>query len=111
MLPNNKDQPPNNRHPNNDPNRPQPTPPQMPQDWRRWVLPGLALLLIIWLFLRLPQMYSGVGSPEARISYSELFKQAEAGNIERIEIVEATSRGTFREPARVTNIDNSQIVE
>jgi cell division protease FtsH len=109
MLPNNnKDQPPGNRHPNNDPNRQGPRPPQLPQDWRRWVLPGLALLLILWLFLRIPNTLGGIGNPEARISYSELFQQAQAGNVERIVIIDQSATGTFRSAVNTTNLDTNQ---
>jgi cell division protease FtsH len=106
MFPNN-----NNNNNNRPPGKQPPQMPTPPQDWRRWIWPGLMLLLLVWLFLRIPDTFGGGSGTEANISYDALFIQAEADNIDRIEVVEPVVRGAFRAPTRVTDVNTGQTIE
>jgi cell division protease FtsH len=105
MFPNNNS---NNRKP---PGNQPPQMPTPPQDWRRWIWPGLMLLLLVWLFLRIPDTFGGMSGTEAQISYTTLYTAAENNNIDRIEIIDQSARGTFRVASRVTDVSNGQTVE
>ncbi|MBZ0297233.1 MAG: ATP-dependent zinc metalloprotease FtsH [Anaerolineae bacterium] len=84
----------NNSGDNKKPEGPNPRPPfRIPP----WVWPAVWLLILFWLFFRVPSMVNDLGS-EATIDvpYSFFYQQAEAGNVDQVVIQENTANGTFR---------------
>lgn len=81
---------------NNNPGGPDQKPPfRIPG----WVWPIAWLLVLFWLFFRVPGMVNDIGPGQPiDIPYSFFFAQAEAGNIERVTIQNNTATGTFRSP-------------
>lgn len=106
MFPDNQNQNPNNRRPPGEPN-PQP---QLPQDWRRWVFPGIILLMLIWMFLQFPNTLNRLSGGEVQISYDALFKQAEAGNVARVNIVDTSVQGELRLPVPLMDASTGEVV-
>ncbi|NWG16939.1 MAG: ATP-dependent metallopeptidase FtsH/Yme1/Tma family protein [Chloroflexi bacterium] len=65
----------------------------------RWVWPALWLILLAWIFLRLPDMVSGVTSePQIEIPYSEFYNQVIADNVDEVVLQENQVRGVFNTP-------------
>jgi cell division protease FtsH len=65
----------------------------------RWVWPALWLILLAWIFLRLPEMVSGVTSePQIEVPYSEFYNQVVANNVERVVMQGNQVRGVFKSP-------------
>ncbi len=65
----------------------------------RWVWPALWLILLAWIFLRLPEMMSGVTSePQIEVPYSEFYNQVVANNVERVVMQGNQVRGVFKIP-------------
>ncbi len=61
-----------------------------------WVWPAVWLLVLFWLFFRVPTMVNEFGTEQpVEIPYSFLFEQAEAGNVERVVIQENNAQGVF----------------
>ena len=64
-----------------------------------WVWPAVWLLVLFWLFFRVPTMVNEFGTEQPiEIPYSFLFEQAEAGNVERVVIQENNAQGIFEAP-------------
>jgi cell division protease FtsH len=84
----------NNNGEKNNPDGPNQRPPfRIPT----WVWPAVWLLVLFWLFFRVPNMVSNIGTDQpVEIPYSFLYQQAESGNIERIIIQDNIARGRFR---------------
>lgn len=62
-----------------------------------WVWPAVWLLILFWLFFRVPSMVNEFGSEATiEIPYSFFYQQAEAGNVAQVIIQENTANGTFR---------------
>ncbi|GAB4520329.1 MAG: ATP-dependent zinc metalloprotease FtsH [Anaerolineae bacterium] len=92
---------PNNNNSNKDkkdPNQPQQQPPE--PDWRRWIWPGISILLLAWLFFQFSGAFGTVGQGTA-VSYTTLLNQAENGNVSSIVIRGNEASGTFRSEVRV----------
>ncbi|MBC6935199.1 MAG: ATP-dependent metallopeptidase FtsH/Yme1/Tma family protein [Chloroflexi bacterium] len=65
----------------------------------RWVWPALWLILLAWIFLRLPEMVSGVTSePQIEVPYSEFYNQVVANNVDRVVMQGNQVRGVFKSP-------------
>ena len=77
------------------------TPDQQPQppQWRRWLWPALWLILLIWLFLRVPDMVSTMSGTQAvEIPYSLFFEQVTAGNVSEVMLQDAAVSGRLKQP-------------
>jgi cell division protease FtsH len=79
-----------NQDPNQEPNQP---------EWRKWIWPAISIFLLGWLLLN----FSGLGSMSqgTTISYTQLFEEAERGNVEQIVIRGNEASGTFETPVTV----------
>ncbi len=78
-----------------DPEKPRQQPPfKIPN----WVWPAVWLLILLWLFFRVPGMVSELGTDQPiDVPYSFFFEQVEAGQVASITIQDATIRGRFNE--------------
>ncbi len=72
-------------------------PPQPP--WRRWLWPALWLLLLLWLFLRIPDMVSTMSGGQAvEIPYSLFYEQVTSGNVSEVMLQDSAVSGTLKAP-------------
>ena len=78
--------------PDNAPRRP----PQPPPNWRKWVTPGLLVLLLVAMLMSMPGAFGGVSStPE--IPYSDVYEQVQRNNVLNLNFQDNTSvSGQFR---------------
>jgi cell division protease FtsH len=84
--------------PNNNKKDPDNPGPQTPFKIPNWVWPAVWLLILLWLFFRVPGMVSELGTDQpVEIPYSVFFNQVEAGRVAQITIQEASVRGRFTE--------------
>jgi cell division protease FtsH len=96
QFPNDDDK---NRSKRPDPDTP-PTPPEQP-DWQRWVVPFAIIALVT---LMISQMLgSGTLGTQGMLTYSELVREAENGNIANISIRSQSATGSLTNP-----IENSE---
>ncbi len=73
-------------------------PPPQPPQWRRWLWPALWLILLIWLFLRVPDLVSTMSGGQAvEIPYSLFFEQVTAGNVSEVMLQDAAVSGRLRQ--------------
>jgi cell division protease FtsH len=81
---------------NQDPERPRGQPPfRIPN----WVWPAVWLLILLWLFFRVPGMVGEIGGDQPiEIPYSVFFNQIEANRVSQVTIQELTVRGRFTQP-------------
>ncbi|MBC7870724.1 MAG: ATP-dependent metallopeptidase FtsH/Yme1/Tma family protein, partial [Chitinophagaceae bacterium] len=94
---------PNNNRNDNKKSPDQP-PPQQPE-WRRWLWPGLAALVLLWVFIQASTSFSGATQAQ-EVPYSFLLTQAEAGNIAEVVVRDTDANGTFK--SAVTNPETNQ---
>jgi len=94
---------PNNNRNDNKKSPDQP-PPQQPE-WRRWLWPGLAALVLLWVFIQASTSFSGTNQAQ-EVPYSFLLTQAEAGNIAEVVVRDTDASGLFKSP--VTNPETNQ---
>lgn len=66
-----------NNHPNN-------RPPQPPPDWRKWVSPGLLLLLMFFALMSSPGLFGGLSST-TEIDYSIVYEQMQQQNVSMVD--------------------------
>lgn len=101
---------PNNQ---NDNQSPPPRPPQKPGgggngdggppiDWRRWVWPALLLVMLGWILFNASEMFSP-SSNASEIAFGVVYQQAQADNINSIQIVDQVATGTFKSAISVPN--------
>ena len=81
---------------NQDPERPRGGPPfRIPN----WVWPAVWLLILLWLFFRVPGMVGEIGGDQPiDVPYSVFFEQVEADRVSQVTIQELTVRGRFTQP-------------
>src|SRR5690606_13761537 len=80
---------------NQDPDNPQSPPPFKIPNWE-W--PAVWLLILLWLFFRVPGMVSDLGGEQPiEIPYSVFYEQVEAGWVEQVTLQDTTARGRFNE--------------
>jgi len=78
------------------PNQPPPQPP-----WRRWLWPALWLILLLWLFLRVPEMVNTMaGGQSVEIPYSLFFDQVNAGNVAEVVMQDRAVSGNLKQPIK-----------
>ena len=78
---------------NSDPDGPKPPQFKIPN----WVWPAVWLLILLWLFFRVPGMVSDFGSDQpVEVPYSFFVEQVEAGNVTQVTFQETVLRGRFR---------------
>jgi cell division protease FtsH len=83
-------------------------PPQQPQ-WRRWLWPALWLILLLWLFLRVPDMVSTMSGGQAvEIPYSLFYEQVTTGNVSEVMMQEAAVSGRLKQPITWSPADTPQ---
>ncbi len=89
---NNDEQPENNRRP-----------PQPPPNWRKWVSPGLLVLVLLLMLISSPGLLGGISStPE--IAYSDVYEQVQRNNVDRLQFQDNVSvSGKFRSGVIVTS--------
>ena len=92
----------NDKNDDNSPNGPEEQP-----EWRRWLWPGVFLLLTMWFFLQFSGLGS-LGSASQQVPYSTVLSEAEQGNVVEININEQDADGRFR--SAVTNPVTGQMV-
>ncbi len=85
--------------PNNNGNQdPDGNRPQSPFKIPNWIWPLVWLLILLWLFFRVPGMVSEFGSDQPiEVPYSFFLEQVERGRVSQVTLQEATARGTFTE--------------
>ncbi len=65
-------------------------PPQPPKNWRRWVSPGLLVLVMLLLLVSSPSLLGGISStPE--IAYSDFYEQLRINNVKTFDYRDATA--------------------
>ncbi len=73
-----------------------------------WVWPLVWLLILFWLFFRVPNMVGNIGSEQpAEVPYSFFFEQAQAGNVQEVVIQDNVAQGSFRSPVTPPAISGS----
>lgn len=70
----------NNDNDDNQNNHPNNRPPQLPPDWRKWVSPGLLVLLMFLVLVSSPGLFGGLSS-STEVDYSIVYEQLEQKNI------------------------------
>lgn len=70
----------NNDNDDNQNNHPNNRPPQLPPDWRKWVSPGLLVLLMFLVLVSSPGLFGGLSS-STEVDYSIVYEQLEQQNI------------------------------
>ncbi|MCU0511946.1 MAG: ATP-dependent zinc metalloprotease FtsH [Anaerolineae bacterium] len=86
-----------------DPSGPPPRPPFQPDDWRKWIWPGLLLFFLIWVIVSSGSFMAGnQDGSSVEVPFSRVRNEA-ADNIVFIEIDSSgiTARGRFDEPVMV----------
>lgn len=83
--------------PNNDPDKDKKEEPKPPQ-WRNWILPGILILIVLWTFLRIPEMLGETSSSGqlVEVPYSFFIEQVKARNVDSVVIQESNLRGSFK---------------
>lgn len=83
-------------------NSPNGRPPQGgPPDWRKWVSPGLLVLLMFLALVSSPGLFGGISS-SSEIDYSVVYAQLRQGNVLTLDFQGDTSvNGTFDNPVSV----------
>ncbi len=78
-------------------------PPRPPQNWRRWVSPGLLVLVMLLALISSPGLLGGISStPE--IAYSDVYEQLRLDNIEGLSFQDAVAvGGKFKSSIFVTS--------
>lgn len=89
----------NNNHDEKQDNTPSNRPPQLPPDWRKWLSPGLLILLLILALVSSPGLLGGFSS-STEIDYSVLYDEAQDGNVQALD---------FQGTARVTGEFGSSV--
>lgn len=92
----------NNKNNNNNNNN---MPPNLPQDWRRWLWPALLLFFLVWIVLSASSL---TGSSNASNGYTEIPYSLVRNQIENISQMSFDSdgvnaQGRFREPLTVSS--------
>jgi len=89
----------NGDDPNNDMNNQPPQP-----DWRRWIWPAAAVILLVWLFIQFSNF--GGGPTGTQITYDALLSNA--SSITEVTIRDGDASGTFSRPVNgITNFSLS----
>ena len=78
-------------------------PPQRPPNWRRWISPGLLVLVMLLALLSSPGLFGGFSStPE--VAYSVVFEQVRQGNVALLDFQGETGvAGQFSRNVIVSN--------
>jgi len=64
-----------------------------------WVWPAVWLLILLWLFFRVPGMVSEFGGEQpVEVPYSFFFEQVEAGNVRQVTLEDINVTGQFHQP-------------
>lgn len=80
-----------------------------PQDWRRWLWPGLLLFFLLWTILSSGSLLGSTSSGNAiEVPYSTVRNQARLDNIADITFEDAIARGTFRDAVRTRLTDGRE---
>jgi len=62
-----------------------------------WVTTAILLLALLWFFTRLPFIMDGLSSEQPiQVPYSFLYQQAEAGNVDVVQVQENNATGSFK---------------
>jgi len=96
----NNDDPNKNTPENNDQN-------PIPEEWRRWLWPGILLFFLIWTVLSSGSLLSTATSSVTEVPYSTIRNEA-ATNVVEISFEGNVARGVFRTPVRVTSVDGRE---
>ncbi|MCY4248566.1 MAG: ATP-dependent zinc metalloprotease FtsH [Chloroflexi bacterium] len=71
-------------------------PPQPPPNWRRWVSPGLLVLVLILMLISSPGLLGGVSST-TEIAYSDVYEQVQRNNVDMLQFQDNIAvSGKFR---------------
>ena len=78
-------------------------PPQPPPNWRKWVSPGLLVLVLLLMLISSPGLLGGISStPE--IAYSDVYEQVQRNNVDMLQFQDNVSvSGKFRNGVIVTS--------
>ena len=78
-------------------------PPQPPPNWRKWVSPGLLVLVLLLMLISSPGLLGGISStPE--IAYSDVYEQVQRNNVDALQFQDNVSvSGKFRSGVIVTS--------
>lgn len=91
-----------NEDDNNQPNNNRP--PQFPKDWRKWVSPGLLILLMILALVSSPGLLGGF-SQSTEIDYSVLYSEAMDNNVAMLDFQGNSSvSGRFKREVPVSSL-------
>ncbi len=77
-------------------------PPQPPPNWRKWVSPGLLVLVLVLMLISSPGLLGGVSST-TEIAYSDVYEQVQRNNVETLQFQDNVSvSGKFRSGVIIT---------
>ena len=77
-------------------------PPQPPPNWRKWVSPGLLVLVLVLMLISSPGLLGGVSST-TEIAYSEVYEQVQRNNVDTLQFQDNVSvSGRFRSGVIIT---------
>ncbi|MCY4464763.1 MAG: ATP-dependent zinc metalloprotease FtsH [Chloroflexi bacterium] len=77
-------------------------PPQPPPNWRKWVSPGLLVLVLVLMLVSSPGLLGGVSST-TEIAYSDVYEQVQRNNVDTLQFQDNVSvSGKFRSGIIIT---------
>ena len=78
-------------------------PPQPPPNWRKWVSPGLLVLVLVLMLVSSPGLLGGVSST-TEIAYSDVYEQVQRNNVDTLQFQDNVSvSGKFRSGIIITS--------
>lgn len=88
---------------NNKPNGNGTPPPKMPQDWRRWIWPGLLAFFLIWILISAGSLSGGSGNTNGFIEVPFSLVRNQINNVAEISFDNSgnLARGRFKTPVDV----------